>query len=75
MGLVYFARVVHAMGDAMTLVGCPHGHGCDYDRHWKYAVRQVSVETGAMPDGDTDGRTLFDLTRDAERMGIFDVLD
>ena len=64
-GLVYFARVVDALGDAMPLVGCPHGHACDHDRQWRYARNQVSPDRE--PRRGVEGATLYELIREIER--------
>jgi transcriptional regulator with XRE-family HTH domain len=75
MGLVYFARVVRAQGDTMPLVGCPHGHDCDYARLWKFALQQVAVDVREdAPALSDEGVTLYELTRRAERSGDIDVL-
>ena len=67
-GLVYFARVVTSLAEAMPLVGCPHGHGCDYDRQWRSVTRQVSPDPGPRwRFGSVEGPTLYELTREAER--------
>jgi transcriptional regulator with XRE-family HTH domain len=70
-GLVYFARVARALGDAMPMVGCPHGHACDYDREWRLGVGQVSPDLGTGGGFASDeGATLYELTRQAEREAI-----
>jgi transcriptional regulator with XRE-family HTH domain len=67
-GLVYFARVVDALGDAMPLVGCPHGHACDHDRQWRYARNQVSPDREPRRAVDAvEGATLYELIREIER--------
>ena len=66
--LLYFARVAAALADAMPLAGCPHGHGCDYDRRWRFALLQVSPDLASWRrSASGEGATLFELTRQFER--------
>lgn len=68
MGLIYFARVARALADAMTFVGCPHGHDCDYDRRWRFALRQADPDLERRPRyASVEGPTLDELTRRFER--------
>ena len=67
-GLVYFARVVTALAEAMPLVGCPHGHGCEYDRQWRSVIRQVVPDLAPRRRFESvEGPTLYELTREVER--------
>lgn len=73
MGLVYLARVVEALGDSISLVGCPHGHDCEYARVWASARRQVAFDLAEAAGSSLEGPTLFELLRRAERAGEIDV--
>jgi transcriptional regulator with XRE-family HTH domain len=65
--LLYFARLVATLGDSMPLVGCPHGHDCDYARHWRYRLSQVAPGLGSQRGYASDeGPTLYELTRQIE---------
>ena len=75
MGLIYFARVVQVLGDAMPLVGCPHGHDCDYGRRWAFTLQQVSLDLDRTVAGHpVEGLTLYELTRRAESECDIDVI-
>jgi transcriptional regulator with XRE-family HTH domain len=65
--LRYFARVVATLGDTMPLVGCPHGHDCDYARQWRFARLQIAPEL-VTPRGfaSDEGLTIYELTRQLE---------
>jgi transcriptional regulator with XRE-family HTH domain len=66
--LLYFARLVLTLGDAMPLVGCPHGHDCDYARHWRFTLSQIEPELGSHRGyASEEGPTLYELTRAIER--------
>ncbi len=65
--LLYFARLATTLGDAMPLVGCPHGHDCDYARHWRFTLSQIAPELGSRRGYASDeGPTLYELTRQVE---------
>lgn len=70
MGLVYVARVVRSLGDTMPLVGCPHGHDCEYARTWAFELQQLALDLdGDIGSPPNDGATLYELTRRGERAG------
>lgn len=74
LNLRYFARVVLALGSSMPLVGCPHGHDCEFARQWRNTLRALSVDPDEQPHHADEGTTLFELMRRAEQAGYVDEL-